>query len=189
MTDRDQAGADEGGLVGHAAGPSSASASSSPTSLFRQSLAMDALVPPLRFTLLSLSFRDLSPERVASTTPLPRVYSSSHPLPRHLPFLSRLQLKTVVALTPKDPLKQVPAIGTWAEAQGVEVKWVKIGAWKDVGTAAISREVAEETISVREDSHQGGKPTRAHHAHPLHCLARRHSCRRSSQPPPSQPSS
>lgn len=122
---------------------------------------MNQLIPPLRFSLLSLSFRDLSSDNrtnvqdeASSSTPLPRLYSSSHPLPRHLPFLARLQLKTIVALTPKDPLKQVPAMEQWAQRQDIQVKWIKVGAWKDVGTAAISNQVAEETISVSETASQ-----------------------------------
>lgn len=128
----------------------------SPTQIFRQSLKLDPLVPPLRFTLLSLSFRDLtnrdrsisSNSNDEDNTPLPRLYSSSHPLPRHLPFLQRLQLKTIVALTPKDPIKQVPAIQPWAQANGVAVKWMKVGSWKDDGVQSISKDVAQEAISV-----------------------------------------
>lgn len=122
----------------------------SPSQLFQKSLNLQPLIPPLRFCLLSSSFRDLSQQHNSNDNedPLPRVYSSSHPLPRHLPFLARLKLKTIIALTPKDPLKQVPAIGPWAEQEGITIKWIKIGAWKDDGTAAITKEIAEETISV-----------------------------------------
>lgn len=110
----------------------------SPTAVFRTSLPLPPLIPPLRFTLLAAG--------EASRTA--QLFSSSHPLPRHLPFLSRLKLKTLLALTPKHPTKQVPAIEKWAQKEAVEIKWIKIEAWKDAGASAITKDVAEEAIST-----------------------------------------
>lgn len=76
------------------------------------------------------------------------MYSSSHPLPRHLPFLSRLNLKTIVALTPKDPIKTVPAIEEWLQDNQIRLEWIKIAAWKDEGAGAVTKEVAEQALSV-----------------------------------------
>ncbi|PWN18196.1 hypothetical protein BCV69DRAFT_278959 [Microstroma glucosiphilum] len=110
----------------------------SPTDIFRTSLPLPPLIPPLRFNLLAAG--------EASRTA--QLFSSSHPLPRHLPFLSRLKLKTLLALTPKHPTKQVPAIEHWAQTEAVEIKWIKIEAWKDAGASAITKDVAEEATST-----------------------------------------
>lgn len=113
-----------------------------PTQVFRRSLALPSLTPPLRLTLLAASNCDANL----------RLWSSSHPLPRHLPFLRRLQLKTILALTPKEPAQEVPALAEWAEQTGVRIQWIKVGKWKDQGRNSLSKEMAEEALSAVIDA-------------------------------------
>ncbi|CAO1621428.1 unnamed protein product [Parajaminaea phylloscopi] len=117
-------------VQGHQAG-------ATPTQLFRQSLCLPSLTPPLRLHLWG-----------ASKDAESKVWASSHPLARHLPYLSRLRLRSLVALTPKHPSKEVPELESWAQQHNVQIHWIQIAKWKDSGSKCITREIAEQVLSL-----------------------------------------
>lgn len=103
-------------------------------------------VPPLRFALLAAS-----PYTAPPSSPPTTIYRGSYPQPHNLPFLSTLQLKTIVSLTPKSiqayeeegkglPVKRKRAEGSmseeervsvWCERKGVKCVHVKVDKSKD----------------------------------------------------------
>ena len=62
------------------------------------------------------------PLRFAMVEDHPPLYRGSYPLPKNLPFLERLHLKTIVSITP-EPLGE--NVATWCSAQGVTMIHLK----------------------------------------------------------------
>lgn len=133
----------------------------SPTAVFRRTLHLPTLTPPLRLTLLGAdpSSRDpINPSSSSSSlssssssTSTSRVWSSTHPLPRHLPFLANLHLHTILALTPKHPFNEVPALEAWSAEHNVQVRHVAVAKWKDDGASSLTRSVIEEALPILLD--------------------------------------
>lgn len=70
--------------------------------------------------VINLSLEDDPPSRPASSCIL---YRGAIPAARNIPFIRRLRIKTVVALTPFLPDKC--PLSRWAQKDGADVRWVK----------------------------------------------------------------
>lgn len=115
----------------------------SPTAVFRRTLHLPTLTPPLRLTLLGAD----SSSSINFSSSTSRVWSSTHPLPRHLPYLTQLRLKTLLALSPKHPFEELPALQSWAELQQVKVHWIQVPKWKESGPSSLTRPMVEEALT------------------------------------------
>jgi len=65
---------------------------------------------------------DTPPLRFAMVEDHPPLYRGSYPLPKNLPFLQRLRLKTILSITP-EPLGS--EVAQWCSAQGVGMMHLK----------------------------------------------------------------
>jgi Tyrosine phosphatase family len=107
---------------------------------------------PLRSREVSSS--STSPPRETPGAASEALYRGSFPRPRHLAFLRRLGLRTIVSLTPKS-IEQYAKEDegsaqtlAWCREQGVKVVHIKCEKAKEVETIGISPQAALEAIRV-----------------------------------------
>lgn len=139
--------------------------SDSHTSLMPSTPTLDSLVPPFRFALLA----------AGPSEPHCPLYRGSLPRPLNTPFLSQLNLKTIISLTPKsiqhyEDNGDLPssrrgrptpdsALGQgtelegesvveWISRTGIRVVTIKVGKAKD-GAIPFGTEQAKQALEVR----------------------------------------
>jgi hypothetical protein len=73
------------------------------------------------------------------------IYRGSYPHARNLRFLRRLQLRTIVSLTPA-PLPA--ATLAWAEKEGIECVWFEVGAAGEESLGSGLKDGVKEALQV-----------------------------------------
>lgn len=100
---------------------------------------MVLLVPPLRFSVAAANPSTLPPASSTST-----LYRGAYPRQRHLPFLSRLKLKSILSLTPK-PLDET--IADWANHHSIKIIHIRCEKPKEEA-GGLTRESAAKALMV-----------------------------------------
>lgn len=110
------------------------------------------MIAPLRFGIVAqLSGMRLASSTSSSSTQLHHqsLFKGSFPRARHLPFLSRLKLKSILSLTPK-PIEVVDkGVLEWCREGGIHVHHIRCDKPKDDG-GGLSREGAAKALMVSE---------------------------------------
>lgn len=109
---------------------------------------LPTLIAPLRFgTVAQIVASHSNVATSVATQTQQTVYKGSLPRERHLPFLRRLHLKTILSLTPK-PLESIdPTISQWTLQESVRAVHVHCDKPKDDG-GGLSKEAAMKAIMV-----------------------------------------
>lgn len=115
---------------------------------------LSPMIAPLRFGTvaqvpgtLSIGISNIGPssQQTAHSASYQSVYKGSFPRQRHLPFLSRLNLKTILSLTPK-PISAVDEdLMKWCEERKITVHHIRCDKPKDDG-GGISKENAVKAL-------------------------------------------
>lgn len=130
-------------------------------------MSRETLVPPFRFALLAASPYPPTSSSSSSTSAL---YRGSLPLPHHVPFLSTLNLRTIISLTPKpltkyeeervaSPFKrrkidiekgevEEELVSIWCERMGIDLIHVKSDKSKD-GSLPFNSTTVKKVLEVR----------------------------------------
>lgn len=87
------------------------------------SVHMGPLVPPLRFSVAAAANPQAEEASSSSSSSSTTLYRGAYPRKRHLPFLSKLKLVTILSLTPK-PLDET--ITDWAKNQPNPINLIHI---------------------------------------------------------------
>lgn len=135
-------------------------------------MTREDLVPPFRFALLAASpYPPTSSSSSTSTsTSTSALYRGSLPLPHHVPFLSSLNLKTIISLTPKpltiyeeeriaSPLKrrkidiekgevEEELVSIWCKRRGINIIHIKSDKSKD-GSIPFNPTTVKKVLEVR----------------------------------------
>lgn len=120
----------------------------------RAAMVLPPLIAPLRFGSVAqmpdaaTMQKEAIPAQV-SAQQWQSVYKGSCPRPRHLPFLRRLRIKTILSLTPKPLASLDKNIAAWAEEHGIRLVHVHCDKPKDDG-GGLSREAAAKALLVSQ---------------------------------------
>jgi len=92
------------------------------------------LTPPYHFNIVACAS--------ASTPPGEILYRGAIPVERNIPFISRLNVRTLVYLRKKE-LKPHEPLVAWAAERGIELKWIKAETMKEEKLGMGKTEVGE----------------------------------------------
>lgn len=105
-------------------------------------MSLTPLTPPFRFGTVAINPIESDTDPSAQQ----HLYRGAYPKARNRPFLSRLNLKTILSLTPK-PLEQDKETAQWAAAKGIRLAHVRTEKPKDE-SGGLSRDGAGRALMV-----------------------------------------